>query len=113
MPAPREFQHQGELLIVSLALCFLGGVEKQARPKPMIKAPEKTESLGLKCRAEFIFNPRTDTKGERPIKVLSECMCDFRRSDWESRWTDWNSQRNPYLNLFLCSEHAKKLGLLE
>jgi hypothetical protein len=79
----------------------------------MIKAPEKAESLGLSCRAEFIFNLGTSKHGDRPIKVLSECMCDFRRPDWESRWSDWNSQRNPYLNLFLCSEHAKTLGLME
>ena len=78
----------------------------------MIKAPEKAESLGLSCRAEFIFNPGSDKNSDRPIKVLTECMCDFRRPDWESRWSDWNSQRNPYLNLFLCSEHARKLGLL-
>jgi hypothetical protein len=102
------------LIVSSGRVDFLGsGVEKQSRSKQMIKLPEKTESLGLHCRAEFIFNSRTDTNSERPIKVLSECMCDFRRPDWESRWNDWNSQRNPYLNLFLCSEHAKTLGLME
>lgn len=90
------------------------GVRREMGSIPtMIKAPEKAESLGLSCRAEFIFNLGTSKNGERPIKVLSECMCDFRRPDWESRWNDWNSQRNPYLNLFLCSEHARKLGLLE
>jgi hypothetical protein len=79
----------------------------------VIKAPEKTEPRGLACRAEFIFNSRTGKNGSRPLKVLSECMCDFRRPDWESRWSDWNSQRNPYLNLFLCAEHARTLGLME
>ena len=79
----------------------------------MTKGPENSESLDLKCRAEFIFDAPPRTNGNPPIKVLSECMCDFRRPDWESRWKDWNSQRNSYLNLFLCSEHAKQLGLME
>jgi hypothetical protein len=79
----------------------------------MIKAPEKNESPSSSCRAEFIFNARTDANAERPVKVLSECMCDYRRPDWESRWNDWNSRQNPYLNLFLCKEHAKSLGLLK
>jgi hypothetical protein len=47
------------------------------------------------------------------VKVLDEFTCDCRRPDWEYRWAEWNSQNNPYLNLFLCSEHAKKLGLIE
>jgi hypothetical protein len=79
----------------------------------MTKVTEETESLGLTCRADFIFDARARGNGSRPIKVLSECMCDFRRSDWESRWNDWNSRRNPYLNLFLCADHARKLGLME
>lgn len=79
----------------------------------MIKEPEKTEPLDPGCRAEFIFSAGLPTNGSRAIKVLSECMCDFRRPDWESRWNDWNSQQNPYLNLFLCKEHAKRLGLME
>ena len=79
----------------------------------MIKAPKKTESPALLCRADFIFQAKSGKKKSRPIKVLSECMCDFRRPDWESRWNDWNSGQNPFLNLFLCAEHAKKLGLTE
>ena len=79
----------------------------------MIKVSDKAESVSLSCRAEFIFNARTRGNGARPIKVLSECMCDFRRPDWDSRWQDWISQQNPYLNLFLCKEHAKKLGIME
>jgi hypothetical protein len=73
---------------------------------------EHPPNLGLSCQADFIFDARSRDSQSRPIKVLSECMCDFRRPDWESRWSDWHSGRNPYLNLFLCEEHARKLGLL-
>lgn len=79
----------------------------------MIKISEGDQALSLSCRAEFIFDARTRESTSRPIKVLSECMCDFRRPDWESRWSDWSSGRNPYLNLFLCEEHARKLGLMQ
>jgi len=72
-----------------------------------------TQTVSLHCRAEFIFDTRRRGNGAHPIKVLSECMCDCRRPDWESRWNDWNSRLNPYLNLFLCAEHARRLGLLK
>jgi hypothetical protein len=78
----------------------------------MTKDSEHSAALHLNCRADFIFDARSREKTSRPIRVLSECVCDFRRPDWESRWNDWNSGRNPYLNLFLCEEHARALGLL-
>lgn len=78
----------------------------------MIKASKDPKALHLSCRADFIFDARSRDKASRPIKVLSECVCDFRRPDWESRWNDWESGRNPYLNLFLCEEHARSLGLM-
>jgi hypothetical protein len=73
---------------------------------------EGTKVAERSCRAEFIFDIRRGGVS-RPIKVLSDCMCDFRRADWESRWNDWEARRNPYLNLFLCAEHAQALGLLK
>jgi hypothetical protein len=78
----------------------------------MIEKQDK-EATALNCRAEFIFDAQTKGNSSRPIKVLSECMCDFRRADWNSRWSDWSSRLDPYLNLFLCSDHARKLGLLK
>jgi hypothetical protein len=74
-----------------------------------------TDSLSISpdCKAEYIFYARTRGSDPRPVKVLDEFTCDCRRPDWEYRWAEWNSQNNPYLNLFLCSEHAKKLGLIE
>jgi hypothetical protein len=74
-----------------------------------------TDSLSVSpdCKAEYIFYARTRGSDPRPVKVLDEFTCDCRRPDWEYRWAEWNSQNNPYLNLFLCSEHAKKLGLIE
>ena len=83
------------------------------RSKKMSKVLDNTESANLSCRAELIFNARTRANGARPIKVLSECICDFRRIDWPSRWQDWISRQDAYLNLFLCKEHAKTLGLME
>jgi hypothetical protein len=79
----------------------------------VINAFEDTAAVNLSCRADFIFDARSREDTSRPIKVLSECMCDFRRPDWENRWADWSSGRNPYLNLFLCEEHARILGLIK
>lgn len=96
-----------------LALALLYLLEwRVEKPESMIKTFENIASPGLSCRAEFIFDTQTRESSSRPIKVLSECMCDVRRADWESRWNDWSSGRNPYLNLFLCEEHARKLGLM-
>jgi hypothetical protein len=74
--------------------------------------PEATKVVERACRAEFIFDVRRGGVS-RPIKVLSDCMCDHRRADWESRWSDWEARRNPFLNLFLCTDHARELGLMK
>jgi hypothetical protein len=73
---------------------------------------EGSKATERACRAEYIFDVRRGGVS-RPIKVLSDCMCDYRRADWENRWSDWGARRNPYLNLFLCSEHARELGLMK
>ena len=64
------------------------------------------------CRAKFIFYARNRTSKLRPVEVLGDYTCDFRRPDWAYRWSDWSSCQNPYLNLFLCAKHARELGLL-
>jgi len=79
----------------------------------MDKAKKRSAAIELHCRADFIFHSRGRNKKSRPIKVLSECMCDVQRPDWDSRWNEWSSGQNPYLNLFLCEEHARKLSLVE
>ena len=78
----------------------------------MSKAADESAAVQLSCQADFIFDSRARVAKSRPIRVLSKCICDMRRPDWQSRWNDWNSGRDPYLNLFLCEEHARKLGLL-
>jgi len=75
--------------------------------------PEAGTREGLTCRAEFIFYAQSRATNARPVKVLDEYTCDCRRSDWEHRWAEWNTHNNPYLHLFLCVEHARKLGLME
>ena len=87
-------------------------MKSDRRPQLMTKT-QAADEVVLRCRADFIFDAQAHGSNSRPIKVLSECMCDFRRPDWESRWTDGNSRLNPYLNLFLCAEHARQLGLLK
>lgn len=64
------------------------------------------------CSAELIFYAQTQKNRSEPVKVLGEYACDFTRPDWEHRWMEWNSRLNPYLHLFLCKEHAQKLGLI-
>jgi hypothetical protein len=66
----------------------------------------------MECRAEFIFYARNQSRKPGSVEVLGDYACDFRRPDWAHRWTDWNSGRNHYLNLFLCAKHARELGLL-
>jgi hypothetical protein len=74
---------------------------------------EEGTSESLTCRAELIFYAQSRSTNSRPVKVLDEYTCDCRRADWEHRWTEWNAHQNPYLHLFLCVEHARKLGLVE
>lgn len=81
--------------------------------KPAIKTPPDSKTAAGGCRADLIFDSRARTKQTGPIHVVGEYICDFRRADWEHRWADWNTHHNPYLNLFLCTEHAKKLGLIK
>jgi hypothetical protein len=65
------------------------------------------------CRAELIYYAKSRQKQSRPVTILGEYTCDCRRPDWPQRWQDWSTSANPFLNLFLCRDHAKKLGLLE
>ncbi len=77
------------------------------------KAPAIDASLKQDCRAELIFYAKTRAAEPRPVKILGDYACDYRRPDWEHRWSEWCSCKNPYLNLFLCREHAAILGLLD
>ena len=81
------------------------------RSNPSKHAASEDVSPPPHCRAELIFYARTRTDQSEPEKILGLYSCDFTRPDWEHRWTEWNSRINPYLNLFLCREHARKLGL--
>jgi hypothetical protein len=87
-------------------------MKNESRSRTTATKIEETKLAERTCRAEFIFDVRRGS-ASRPIKVMSDCMCDLRRVDWESRWSDWESRRNPYLNLFLCAEHARELGLMK
>jgi len=69
-------------------------------------------SSATECRAEFIFYARNQKSELRSVEVLGDYACDFRRPDWAHRWSDWNFGQNPYLNLFLCTKHARELGLI-
>jgi hypothetical protein len=78
----------------------------------MSKAADSCASPTAQCEAELIFDPQTRATRSEPIKVLGHYTCDCRRPDWEQRWKDWNSRQHPYLNLFLCTNHATQLGLI-
>jgi len=75
-------------------------------------APDDLSSVP-QCRAELIFYAKSRQKQSRPVTILGEYTCDCRRPDWPQRWQDWSTSANPFLNLFLCRDHAKKLGLLD
>jgi hypothetical protein len=81
---------------------------KQSNPTAPADASVKPE-----CRAEFIFYAQTKTNKVRPVKILGEYGCDCRRPDWEHRWKTWESHQDSYLHLFLCRDHARKLGLMD
>ena len=76
------------------------------------RAASTDTPAATECRAEFIFYARNQSRKLGAVEVLGDYACDFRRPDWAHRWTDWNSGRNHYLNLFLCAKHARELGLL-
>ena len=75
------------------------------------KKSENTSS-GAECRAELIFYARNSSSESDPVEILGEYACDYRRPDWAHRWSEWNSRQNPFLNLFLCTNHARELGLI-
>src|SRR5436305_12665736 len=74
-------------------------------------ASSKDAALPSPCKAEFIFYAQAQRDSSKPVKVFGDYACDFTKPDWEHRWKVWNSRLNPYLHLFLCPEHACKLGL--
>jgi len=81
-------------------------------PEQKKKVVVENTSAGSECRAEFIFYARVSSGAVSPVAILGHYACDFRRPDWEHRWTEWNSRQNPFLHLFLCSNHARELGLI-
>jgi hypothetical protein len=90
------------------------GASMDGRPMAQSKnTREEGTSENLACRAELIFYAQSRSTNSRPVKVLDDYTCDFRRTDWEHRWAEWQAHKNPYLHLFLCAEHARKLGLME
>jgi hypothetical protein len=81
--------------------------------KPSQHTPEEGTQESTTCRAELIFYAQSRATNSRPVKVLDDYTCDCRRADWEHRWAEWQAHQNPYLHLFLCIDHARKLGLME
>jgi len=81
-------------------------------PEQKKKVVVENTSVAAECRAELIFYARDSSGVARPVDILGEYPCDYRRPDWEHRWSEWNSRQNPYLHLFLCAKHARALGLL-
>jgi hypothetical protein len=81
-------------------------------PEQRKKVTVEKTSPGAECRAELIFYSRLSSSAARPVEILGDYACDYRRPDWEHRWTEWNSRQNPFLHLFLCANHARALGLI-
>jgi len=81
-------------------------------PEKKNKVAVENSSAGAECRAELIFYARASSGEARPVEILGQYACDYRRPDWEHRWTEWNTRQNPYLHLFLCENHARALGLI-
>jgi hypothetical protein len=81
-------------------------------PEQQKKAGVEDTSASAECRAELIFYARNSSSEARPVEILGDYACDYRRPDWEHRWMEWNSRQNPFLHLFLCANHARALGLI-
>jgi hypothetical protein len=81
-------------------------------PEQDKKAGVEDTSASAECRAELIFYARNSSSETRPVEILGDYACDYRRPDWEHRWIEWNSRQNPFLHLFLCANHARALGLI-
>ena len=85
---------------------------KMNAPESKKKALSENVAVSTPCRAELIFYARTVRDELHSVEVLGDYTCDYRRPDWGHRWAEWNSRQNPYLNLFLCTNHARELGLI-
>jgi hypothetical protein len=81
-------------------------------PEQKKRVAVENASTGAECRAELIFYAQSTSREARPVEILGEYTCDYRRPDWEHRWSEWHSRQNPYLHLFLCAKHARALGLI-
>jgi hypothetical protein len=82
-------------------------------PKQTKKMASDDPPPAPECRAELIFYAKSLQKQSRPVTILGDYACDCRRPDWPQRWGDWSSSANPFLHLFLCRAHARKLGLMD
>jgi hypothetical protein len=111
--APGQASGGGACPASGLALSHVGSRRalKMTRSDQPQTAPQEA-SPPPHCTAELIFYAQTQRDRSEPVKVLGEYVCDFTRPDWEHRWMEWNSGLNAYLHLFLCKEHARKLGLI-
>jgi hypothetical protein len=106
------WQHRVLRARPDLVLFRLASGLQMNSPNQSTKTAPEDSSSAPQCRAELIFYAKTRQKESRPVTILGEYTCDCRRPDWPQRWQDWSTSANPFLNLFLCREHAKKLGLL-
>jgi hypothetical protein len=82
-------------------------------PEQLTKGVSRDSPTEPLCKAELIFYAPTRGNKVRQAEIFGDYACDFRRPDWAHRWTDWDSGKNPFLNLFLCRNHAKELGLMD
>jgi hypothetical protein len=82
-------------------------------PEQLTKGISRDSSTEPVCKAELIFYAPTRGNKVRQAEIFGDYACDFRRPDWAHRWADWDTGKNPFLNLFLCRNHAKELGLMD
>jgi hypothetical protein len=110
---PYSQQFRGSAIVAGEYSCIqIQTANQMSAPEQKKKVVVDNTTVAAECRAELIFYARDSSGAARPVDILGEYACDFRRPDWEHRWSEWNSRQNPYLHLFLCAKHARALGLI-
>jgi len=108
-PAPRADRHPGLPARPALAAHRL----RLPSALPEGLRPVRDRAAG----ARFVFYALQQLLlmlSTKPCKspVRGEHACDRHGPNWEQRWAEWRNRINPYLNLYLCEEHARELHLI-
>ena len=70
-------------------------------------------STPVTCRAQVVVYRVAGSNSCRKTQVLGNYVCDATRPDWEYRWAEWTERTGSFICLYLCTEHARQMALID